>query len=57
MSRDTQPRRDSKRRAAINVMCPQCGALSKFLCVGTRGNIRNALHRDRYAKAGGELPA
>lgn len=49
--------KDSKRRAAVFTMCPTCGALPRFLCVGTRGNVRSAIHRDRYAKSKGELPA
>lgn len=57
MSRSTRPMKDSKRRNAVFVMCPTCGALPQFLCVGTRGNVRSAIHRDRYAKARGEMPA
>lgn len=57
MSRNIQPMKDSKRRAAVLVICPTCGALPKFLCVGTRGNVRSAIHRDRYAKARGDQPA
>lgn len=57
MSRNIQPMKDSKRRKAVFVMCPTCGALPQFLCVGTRGNVRSAIHRDRYAKARGEMPA
>lgn len=48
---------DSRRRAAMARMCPTCGALTKRPCIGTRGNIRTALHRDRYAVAQGETPA
>lgn len=57
MKRNTIPTRDSRRRAAALVMCPVCGALPKFLCVGSRGNIRSALHRDRYAASKGQTPA
>lgn len=57
MKRATQPKKDSQRRGAIVVMCPTCGALPSFLCIGTRGNVRNAIHQDRYAKARGEQPA
>lgn len=57
MMRQTQPRKDSRRRAASLVMCPTCGAMPKFLCVGTRGNIRSAMHIDRIAVSKGEAPA
>lgn len=51
------PRRDSRRRKAVSVMCPTCGALPGFLCHGTRGNLRVALHADRYARQRGERVA
>lgn len=57
MSRAVQPAKDSRRREAVFVLCPTCGALPKFLCVGTRGNIRTAIHRDRYDKTRGQVPA
>ncbi|WP_460986390.1 zinc finger domain-containing protein [Sphingobium sp. TomTYG75] len=57
MSRNIQPMKDSRRRAAVHVMCPTCGSLPGFLCHGTRNNVRSAIHRDRYAAAKGELPA
>ena len=57
MSRNIIPMRDSRRRAAVHIMCPTCGALPRFLCVGTRGNVRSALHRDRYAASKGQVPA
>jgi len=49
--------RDSVRRKAMALMCPTCGALPKRPCIGTRGNIRIALHADRRAASRGERPA
>lgn len=57
MSRNYQPTKDSRRRKAIFVMCPTCGALPEYLCMGPRGNVRSAIHQDRYAKSRGEQPA
>lgn len=57
MSREYLPMKESKRRMAMLGSCPTCGALTKRPCVGTRGNIRIALHADRYAKAREEKPA
>jgi len=51
------PAQISKRKAAIGTSCPTCGALSSFCCFGARGQPRLAIHRDRYAKARGEIPA
>lgn len=51
------PGQESRRRMAMRRFCPHCGALPSRPCVGTRGNIRSALHRDRYAVAEGEIPA
>ncbi|WP_445321520.1 zinc finger domain-containing protein [Novosphingobium sp. MBES04] len=47
----------SRRRAALDVSCPQCGALVHRPCIGVRGAIRRALHQDRYAKSEGQIPA
>ena len=57
MSRVFIPGKSSRRREALLVLCPTCGALPKHSCIGTRGNIRTALHADRYAEASGERPA
>lgn len=57
MSRVFLPMKESARRAALATMCPTCGALAKNPCVGTRGNVRTAIHRDRYTKVNGETPA
>ena len=57
MSREYLPEKNSRRRMAMLGTCPTCGALAKRPCVGTRGNIRIALHADRYAKSNRETPA
>lgn len=51
------PGHESRRRRALRMFCPQCGAFPLHRCIGTRGNLRSALHRDRYAAAEGEVPA
>lgn len=48
---------ESRRRMAMRVSCPHCGALINHPCVGARSNVRRALHQDRYAKALGQVPA
>jgi len=50
-------KKPSKRAIAMGVYCPSCGAVPKRPCVGSRGNIRTAIHADRYALARGERPA
>ncbi|WP_455233738.1 zinc finger domain-containing protein [Novosphingobium ovatum] len=47
---------DSRRRQAAQVICPTCGALPGFLCIGVRGATRTALHADRIATWRGERP-
>lgn len=56
MSRAYLPMKASARREAGKVSCPTCGALQNHPCIGTRSNIRKAMHADRYAKARGEMP-
>lgn len=56
MSREHLPMKDSARRMAGKVSCPTCGALQNHPCIGTRSNIRKAMHADRYAKSRGEMP-
>ena len=48
--------KESARREAGKVSCPTCGALKNHACIGTRGNVRKAMHADRYAKARGVMP-
>lgn len=57
MTRSIQPTRDSRRREATRIICPTCGSMPGFLCVGKRGNIRISLHADRIAASRGENPA
>jgi hypothetical protein len=55
--REYLPEKDSARRSALRTSCPTCGALADRPCIGPRGNIRVAIHADRYAKARGERTA